>query len=1101
MAGTSGHGSDLPGVDIQVPAVWNDTVRKVNATGVRELFEEQAARTPDAVAVLCGDDRRPANGTKPLGPEVLRGRGDTLCGAFAVQAGEQADHIALIDRGRQYSYRLLDEVSNTWAQDLTLRGVATGDIVPVVMPRSAELVAVVLAILKAGAAYSLIAPEWPHARQQELVNLLAPPVVVTARPAQWDLPTFVPPPVERAERQSTSPVTPALSGDSAATVFFTSGSTGAPKAVVSPHRATVSLFSDPVFEGFSPGRVMPLAAALPWDAFSLELWGMLLSGGTSVLIDGPYLLPPALRKLVADHRVNVLWLTASLFNMFVEEDPGCFSGVESLFIGGERLSPRHVRTFLEAHPTITLVNGYGPVESTVFATVHEITLEDCSRQNGIPIGRAVAGRQVQVLQDGKPCEAGQPGELFIAGDGLALSYLGQPELTEARFVHVGGSGHARRMYRTGDLVSADADGLLHFHGRTGRQVKLRGHRVELAEIETLVRQASGVTDCVAIPRTDGSGACHGIAVFYTKEHSAGPGPDELRRGIIARAPGHLVPDHVEHVENFPLSANGKVDHRQLAASLSPVKASPAADDGKARDKLESVVRSAFAEVLHRESVPSDASFFALGGTSLDAGRLCTKLGLLLEAPVPISLIMAHPTLSGFLDELRRSRSATPHPATAVPHSASAQPEVELSGMQAGFVMAHEFHREDLAPLCPSFWRIDGPLDLEALAKAVHDVGQRHDALRAAYHAVPRPHALVRTDGSPASLHILPSAPDEEEGIRLLREYVLTPLSIESGEVWRCASIACGSTTFFAFCVHHVAFDAWSQRILIRELALAYAARRTGVEPDFGRTSALLEDVVRERTLQHAPHRLAGQLEFWAEALTGLPPLDFGPPPALSGPTLSHAEAPFSLSASDVATLEKAAIDAGTTLFTVLLAAYAGALHQALGQDEFGIGVPVAKRDIPSAESFVGCLINTLCIPFRSLDQDFPSVLTGTHDIVMKVFAAQDVPFSEVVGTVRPTRSDRNPLFQTMFALQDVDQEHLDLLDCDVTGVDAEHPRSMHELVVEAWPQHDGTLKVTFAGQPERVSAQTVQAVRTAYHKLLTRVVAESWTAVRRHTAH
>ncbi|WP_328543104.1 MULTISPECIES: amino acid adenylation domain-containing protein [unclassified Streptomyces] len=1039
------------------------------------------------------------NDMKPLPLEGLTFRGDSLCEIFSVQAEARNEDIALIDRGRRISYRTLDAVSNAWANELRTRGVTAGDIIPVIMARSAELVAGILAVLKAGAAYSLIAPEWPRARQEQLVERLRAPLVLSTESVDFPIPAFVPPTLEHADRLDTFAGTAAVSGDSPAVVFFTSGSTGIPKAVVSPHRATISLFEDPVFGDFAPGSVMPQGAALPWDAFSLELWGMLLCGGTSVLADGAYLLPTSLRAMVADHGVNILWLTASLFNMFVEEDPGCFDGIERLFIGGERLSPGHVRTFLEAHPGITLVNGYGPVETTVFAAVHEITLADCSRESGIPIGRAVAGRELHVLHDGQPCAPGQPGELFVAGESLALSYLGQPKLTDEKFVQVDVSGRARRMYATGDLVSEDVDGTFSFHGRIGRQVKLRGHRIELAEIETLARRVPGVTDCVAVPRTDANGTCQAIALFYTADPTTGPGPDELRHGIAAHAPGYVVPDHFERFKKFPLSGNGKIDHQRLAALIPGVSSAPQARSGQATDPLEAVVASAFTQVLRRDGVLPHDSFFALGGTSLDAGRLCTKLGLLLETPVPISLLMANPTLGGFLHALRDAQAMAKPPVKPAAHQAGpSASSVELVGMQAGFVMAHEFHPDDLAPLCPSLWKIEGPVDLDALARAVHDVGQRHQALTATYEAIPRPRALVHPDALPQSLRILPPAESEADATRLMREHLIAPQQIEKGEVWKCAAIPFDSAWLFGYCVHHVAFDAWSEKIILGELSQAYAAHRQGAQPEFGEAPATLQQTSAERAQQLTPSQLTRQLDFWRATLADLPPLDFGPAPSPNG-TRGRIDNSFTLAASDVAELEKTVADAGTTIFTLLLAHYATALHQVLGQDEFGVGVPVAKRDFPSAEGAVGCMINTLCIPFRGIGPTSSSVLDDTHDLVMKAFAAQDVPFPEVVGAIRSPRSDRNPLFQTMFAFQNVDQQKLDLVDCDVTTLDVEHPRPMHELVVEAWPQPDGGIRFTFDSRPERISADTVQAVQSAYEKLLTNGAAASEATAQRRT--
>ncbi|MFB8273843.1 amino acid adenylation domain-containing protein [Streptomyces sp. NPDC055955] len=1041
------------------------------------------------------------NDMKPLPLEGLTFRGDSLCEIFSVQAAARNEDIALIDRGRRISYRTLDAVSNAWANELHIRGVSAGDIVPVIMPRSAELVAGILAVLKAGAAYSLIAPEWPRARQEQLVERLRSPLVLSTESVHYPVPVFVPPTLEHADRLDTFAGTSSVSGESPAVVFFTSGSTGVPKAVVSPHRATISLFEDPVFGAFAPGSVMPQGAALPWDAFSLELWGMLLCGGTSVLADGAYLLPTSLRAMVADHGVNVLWLTASLFNMFVEEDPGCFDGIDRLFIGGERLSPGHVRTFLEAHPGVTLVNGYGPVETTVFAAVHEITLADCARESGIPIGKAVAGRELHVLKNGQACELGQPGELFVAGDGLALSYLGQPKLTDEKFVQVDVSGHTRRMYATGDLVSVDADGAFSFHGRIGRQVKLRGHRIELAEIETLARRVPGVTDCVAVPRTDANGTCQAIALFYTADPATGPGPDELRHRIAAHAPGYVVPDHFERLKKFPLSGNGKIDHQRLAALIPGASSAPREPSGHATDPLEAVVESAFAQVLRRDGVLPHESFFALGGTSLDAGRLCTKLGLILETPVPISLLMANPTLDGFLHALRDVQvMATPLVRPSAPQEGPSASSVELVGMQAGFVMAHEFHPDDLAPLCPSLWKIEGPLDLDALARAVLDVGQRHQALTATYEAIPRPRALLHPDALPHSLRILAPAKSEADATRLMREHLIVPLQIEKGEVWKCAAIPFGSTWLLGYCVHHVAFDAWSEKIILGELSQAYAAHQRGDQPEFGEAPATLQETTAERARQLTSSQRTRQLDFWRETLADLPPLDFGPAPRSPNGTRGNIDSSFTLPASEVAELEKTVADAGTTIFTLLLAHYATALHQILGQDDFGVGVPVAKRDFPSAEDAVGCMINTLCIPFRGIGRTSSSVLDDTHDVVMKAFAAQDVPFPEVAGAVRSPRSDRNPLFQTMFAFQNVDQQNLDLVDCDVTTLDVEHPRPMHELVVEAWPQPDGSIRFTFGSRPERISANTVEAVRTAYEKLLTNGAATSEATAQRRTA-
>jgi non-ribosomal peptide synthetase component F len=344
-----------------------------------------------------------------------------------------------------------------------------------------------------------------------------------------------------------------------ACVFFTSGTTGPPKGVVSPHRATTRLFAADGPLPFGPRHVMLQAAPTAWDAWSLELWGMLTTGGTSVVVPEHYLLPHTLAAAVAAHGVTTAWLTSSLFNMLVVEEPECFAGLRHVLVGGERLSPEHVRTFLAAHPDVHLLNGYGPVESCVFATVHPVRAADCDVPGGIPIGRPVPGTGIHLLGD----------ELCVSGDGLALRYLGDETSTAHAFPTLDLDGHAVRVFRTGDTGFRDADGTWHFTGRSDRQVKIRGHRIEPDGVEAEAAALPQVASCAAVPLPGALGTYERLALFYTPRpgtgHAPGGDPSGVRAALARTLPRHCVPDLVRAVERLPVTPNGKVDHAALAA--------------------------------------------------------------------------------------------------------------------------------------------------------------------------------------------------------------------------------------------------------------------------------------------------------------------------------------------------------------------------------------------------------------------------------------------------------------------------------------------------------------------------------------------------------
>jgi amino acid adenylation domain-containing protein len=493
--------------------------------------------------------------------------------AVTARALARPDAIALIDGDMRVDYRTLDAAAETYAEHLAGLGVGPGDLVPVLLPRSARFVAAVLAVLKCGAGYAALDRRWPPDRIRGAVRTLGASVAVTdGTPGSGlGVPEWTPP--ESALRQSAAPgrrTRVPISDDAVAMVFFTSGTTGEPKGVLSPHRATTRLFARGTFAEFGPGRVIPLAAPVPWDAFALELWGSLTTGGTGVVVREDVLFPDDLRDLVAGAGVDTMWLTASMFNLFVDEDPDCFAGMRQVLTGGERLSPPHVREFLRTHPGITLVNGYGPVESCVFVSTRTVRAEDCDLPGGIPIGVPVPGTGIHLLRDGAPVPDGETGEICVCGSGLAAGYLARPEATAAAFVTVELDGVPRRLYRTGDLGVRDADGVLHFLGRADRQIKIFGHRVEPTEIESLAARVPGVRAARVVPVRGTDGAYERLALFCTTPgDGSGPDPDAVRESLARALPHYMVPASVRLVDAFPRTANGKLDQAALLAGLAP----------------------------------------------------------------------------------------------------------------------------------------------------------------------------------------------------------------------------------------------------------------------------------------------------------------------------------------------------------------------------------------------------------------------------------------------------------------------------------------------------------------------------------------------------
>lgn len=482
------------------------------------------------------------------------------------------DRVAVRCGPAAVTYARLESDARQVALALTRRGVRPGDLIPVMARRGRDLPAVLLGVLMTGAGYGMLDVRWPQARLAELAGAMQPPFVLADKAGTAVLGgmrlTCVPfEDVLAGSGGTKREPLPEVAPSAVSTMFWTSGSTGRPKGVLSTHQATTRLFTERPCVPFGDASVMANAAAVPWDAFTLELWSMLMRGGTLIVHEDDLLLPNSIRAYIGDHGMTHLFMTPSLFDVVVQADLDCLAGLRVLVLGGDKPSPASCARFLDAFPGAELYNGYGPVESCVFASVRRIRDADL-HGDGVPIGEPVANTGLYVVRDALPVPYGELGEIAITGAGLARGYHGDRERTEEAFRTVHVDGCDLRAYHTGDRGWMDAEGVLHFAGREDNQFKIAGHRIEAGEIESAAC-AAGCAQALVLPlREDGTDR---VVLFAVPADPAGAealgGEQGLRDRLAARLPAYLVPARVHLVREFPLLENTKIDKLRLAASF------------------------------------------------------------------------------------------------------------------------------------------------------------------------------------------------------------------------------------------------------------------------------------------------------------------------------------------------------------------------------------------------------------------------------------------------------------------------------------------------------------------------------------------------------
>ncbi|MEV0321981.1 amino acid adenylation domain-containing protein [Streptomyces sp. NPDC050658] len=573
----------------------------------------------------------------------------TVAQSFARQAAQSPDAVAVVFGDVSLTYAELDARANRLARVLAARGVRQESVVGLALPRSEEYVVAVLAVLKAGGTYLPVDPDYPAERLAFMLADAAPTVLVTDEKITAGLPESNCPQLivdepGTADEIAAAPATPpaaARSGhpDQLAYVMYTSGSTGRPKGVGITHRSVVVLVADRCFGEGRHERVL-MHNTQAFDTSTYELWVPLLRGGTIVIPPPGRLDPAGLTRAITEHGVTGLAMTAGLFMALAEETPGAFDGARQVWTVGDVVTPAALERVLRACAGLSVVNGYGPTETTAATSMHAMTAPEQLGET-VPIGHPMDNTRLYVLDTAlRPVPAGVPGELYVAGERLARGYLGRPGLTAERFVACPFGTPGERMYRTGDMVTWTDEGRLVFQGRADNQVKIRGFRIEPGEIEALLSTHAGVAQAVVVAR-DHRTAGKRLFAYVTSAAADGPDAEELRSFTARRLPEHMVPSAFMVLEAMPLAATGKVDRKALPA--------PELTGGAAyrapRTPQEELLAGVFAQILGVERAGIDDNFFDLGGHSLLATKLISRIRTVLGVEMPIRLVFQAPTVA------------------------------------------------------------------------------------------------------------------------------------------------------------------------------------------------------------------------------------------------------------------------------------------------------------------------------------------------------------------------------------------------------------------------------------------------------------------------
>ncbi|HKV36205.1 MAG TPA: non-ribosomal peptide synthase/polyketide synthase [Pyrinomonadaceae bacterium] len=980
----------------QVLKDWNETGSdSVADSCVHSLFEAQVEQTPNAAAIVCG-------------------------------------HESL-------TYRELNARANQLARYLKRAGVGPEVTVGILMERSIEMVVSILGILKAGGAYLPLDPVNANERLTFMLHDSGAPVLLTQETLAQDF---------SHEDETNLDIT--VAPENLAYVIYTSGSTGQPKGVEIPHSGLANLVAwHQRAYGITSGDRATQLAGPAFDASVWELWPYLTSGASIYIPDEETRVSPfKLLQWLAENAITICFLPTPLAEAVIQETLPPSLSLRAILTGGDVLHRRP-----PAALPFMLVNHYGPTENTVVTTRSLVTTDV---DTAPPIGSPIANTQCFLLNKHlRPVPVGVPGELFISGHGLARGYHDRPELTAEKFLPNPFSDNpGARLYRTGDLARYLPDGQIEFLGRLDYQVKVRGFRIELGEIESVLRTHPDIGEAVVVSWEDAPGNTR-LAAYVV------PSPKELTSGQLQsflreKLPEYMVPAAFLSLSELPLTANGKIDRSALPSPAEFASQLPGAS-AHTRTPIEELVAGIWCQVLGVAHVGSHDNFFELGGHSLLATQVISRIRETLNVDVSLRSLFVAPTVAALAEEVEKGlrledRSQLPNLAPVLRDH-----DLPLSFAQQRLWFLDQLEPGNTLYSVPAALRLSGRLNPAVLEKALDEIARRHESLRTVFKVVNGEPVQVIAAPQHLPLPIVdlrefPASERDEQANAHLMEEMRKPFDLTAGPLMRVTLLRLDEAEHVLLVnMHHIVSDGWSLGVLLRELTTLYGAYAAEEPSPLAELPIQYADFAQWQREYLSGETLNEQLQYWRKQLAGAPMLPQLPTdrvrPAMQtfrGARV-HQEWPEELRQQ----LKNLSQQEGVTLFMTLLAAFQLLLARWSNAEEVVVGTPIAGRTQVETESLIGFFVNTLVM--RTSVSGNPSVLEllqRVREMCLQAYAHQDVPFEKLVEELQPERNlSHSPLFQVMFAQQDLSLQLLSLNGVEITTVESNTNTSKFDLTL------------------------------------------------------